>query len=211
MIKPVPETNVQLPVPTAAVLPAIVATVAQTVWLAPAFAVVGTASACIKTVDVDGGQTPLLIVHWKIFVPVPRAESPDVGDVVAKILPAPNTNVQLPVPIAGTFPANVAELAQTDWLGPALDTVGAKNRVIATVELEDGQTPFPTVHIKIFAPAPNAVRPDVGELILEINPDPDTKVHVPVPMAGIFPLKVAVVAHTLCEAPALDTVGLASC
>lgn len=63
VIVPAPDIKVQLPVPTAGVLPFNVATVAQIVWFAPAFDMVGFASRVIATVDVDGGQLPLLIVH----------------------------------------------------------------------------------------------------------------------------------------------------
>lgn len=42
---------------------------------------------------------------------------------------------------------------------------------------------------------------------LVIVPAPETKVHEPVPTAGVLPARVAVVAHTDCEGPAFEMVG----
>ena len=64
-IVPLPDTTVQLPVPTAGVLPDIVYVVAQIVCEAPALATVGKLSRIMATVEVDGGHTPLDIVHWR--------------------------------------------------------------------------------------------------------------------------------------------------
>lgn len=52
------------------------------------------------------------------------------------------------------------------------------------------------VHLNVLAPTPRAVRPEVGDVGVVIVPDPDIKVHNPVPTAGVFPARVAVVAHT---------------
>jgi hypothetical protein len=48
-----------------------------------------------------------------------------VGDV---IVPAPDNNVQLPVPTAGVLPFNVATVAHTVWFAPAFDKVGLASR-----------------------------------------------------------------------------------
>lgn len=53
--------------------------------------------------------------------------------------------------------------------------------------------------------------PEFGEFGEVINPEPDTKDHVPVPTAGILPAIVAlVIAQILCEGPAFDVVGFVS-
>jgi hypothetical protein len=52
------------------------------------------------------------------------------------------------------------------------------------------------VHLKVFAPTPRAVTPDVGLPGVVIVPAPLTKVHVPVPVVAVLPANVAVVAHT---------------
>jgi hypothetical protein len=108
VIKPVPEIKVQLPVPTAGVLPFNVATVAQTVWFAPATDAVGFRSRVIDIVEDVLGQTPLLIVHWKTFTPAPKPVIPVVSRVGVVIIPAPETNVQLPVPTAAVLAAMLA-------------------------------------------------------------------------------------------------------
>jgi hypothetical protein len=80
------------------------------------------------------------------FDPVPNAVKAVFGKVGEAIVPAPDIKVQLPVPMAGVFPAIVAKFAHTDCDGPALATVGGKLRVIETVDEDDGQTPLPMVH-----------------------------------------------------------------
>ena len=62
--------------------------------------------------------------------------------------------------------------------------------------MELGHEPFVIVQRNTFAPMPNAVNPDVGLPAVVIVPVPLTNVHNPVPTVGVFPAKVAVVAHT---------------
>lgn len=131
------------------------------------------------------------------FDPVPSAVNAEFGKVGDAIVPAPDINVQLPVPIAGVFPASVAKLAHTDCDGPAFATVGGKFRVTETVDDDEGQTPLPMVHWKTFTPTPSDVKAEFGALGEVITPEPEIKVHVPVPTAGTFPFNVAEVAHTL--------------
>ncbi len=58
-----PDNKVQLPVPTIGEFPESVAVVAQIVCVKPAFDAVGLISRTIATVEIDGGQIPLEIVH----------------------------------------------------------------------------------------------------------------------------------------------------
>ena len=85
------------------------------VCVGPAFAIVGKSSRTIATVDADAGHTPLLIVHRKTFTPTPNAVIPVVSKVGVVIVPAPDTNVQLPVPTAGVFPFKLIIVAQIVW------------------------------------------------------------------------------------------------
>ena len=62
-------------------------------------------------VVLEAGQTPLLIVHWKTFIPTPIPVMPVVSNVGVVMLAAPDIKVQLPVPMAGVFPAIVATVA----------------------------------------------------------------------------------------------------
>ena len=213
VINPVPEINVQLPVPTAGILPPIVATVAQTVWLTPALASVGFASCVIDIVEVVEGQTPLLIVHLKISTPTPNAVKPVVSSVGVVIVPVPPINVQLPVPIAAVFAAIVAVvLAQIVCEGPAFAIVGTAFTIIAIVAVDGGQEPLITVHAKIFVPTPKAVKPVVANVGVVINPTPETNVQLPVPTAGTLPAMVAIgdEAQIVWLGPALDNDGLLS-
>ena len=66
VIVPAPLINVQVPVPTAAVLPASVAVAAQTLWSEPAVAVVGFLLKVITTSSVEEVQGELVIVQRKV-------------------------------------------------------------------------------------------------------------------------------------------------
>ena len=57
---------------------------------------------------------------------------PDVSDEGLVIVPAPLINVQVPVPMTAGFPARVAVVPQTVWLGPALAKVGGVTPVTVT-------------------------------------------------------------------------------
>ena len=105
--KPGPLITFQEPTPTIGVLPASVAVLAQIVCDGPAFETVGKLSLVIVTFEIEFGQTPLLIVQRKTFAPTPNALMPVVGDVGVVINPAPEINVQLPVPTAGVLPVMV--------------------------------------------------------------------------------------------------------
>lgn len=111
------------------------------------------------------------------------------------IAPEPEINVQLPVPIAGTFAAIVAELAQTDCVGPALDAVGFGVLIMATVDVEGGHTPLLIVHAKMLVPVAIPVKPVFVNVGVVIVAAPETKLQVPIPITGVFPFSVAVLAH----------------
>lgn len=98
----------------------------------------------IATVDVEGGQVPLDMVHWNTFVPTDKKFTADVGELGEVTTPLPDNNDQTPDPTAGAFAAIVAEetVAQMVWLGPATEMVGTGSRTIATVEEEGAQAPL---------------------------------------------------------------------
>ena len=52
------------------------------------------------------------IVHRKTFAPTPSPVTPEVGLVGVVIVPAPLTNVHVPVPTVAVLPASVAVVAQ---------------------------------------------------------------------------------------------------
>ena len=71
---------------------------------------------------------------------------PELGNAGLEIVPAPLINVQVPVPVKAVFPANVAVVPQTVWLGPAAATVGGVTPDMVTWLDVGGQGGFVIVH-----------------------------------------------------------------
>ena len=130
------------------------------------------------------------------MVPTPNAVTPDVGDVGVVIVPAPLINVHVPVPTTAVLPANVAVVEQMDWSAPALAVVGVADLVIVIWSVDAAQGALVIVHSNTFAPTPNAVTPDVGDVGVVIVPAPLINVQIPVPTTAVFPANVAVVEQT---------------
>ena len=131
VIAPGPETIVHVPVPTAAVLPAIVK-VEVLHWLRsiPASATVGVALFVKVTSEVLAVQVPFEIVQRSVtlkpaFNPVTVVVL-NVAVVIVAPFAAP-TILHRPVPLAGLFAAIVKEpLLHCSWFTPALETVGVE-------------------------------------------------------------------------------------
>ena len=74
----------------------------------PALAILGIASICIATVLVDEGQTPLVIVHMKMFCPITRPLTVTLFEERAGVIvPLPETKDHVPDPIDGLFALSV--------------------------------------------------------------------------------------------------------
>lgn len=108
----VPVKTDQLPAPAVGTVAASVIEAAQTVWSVPAKAV-GCISLKILTVDVAGGQEPLVTVHTNWLVPVDKAEIAEEGFVTEASVPLPESRVQEPEPIVGLSAESVAEELQS--------------------------------------------------------------------------------------------------
>jgi hypothetical protein len=67
---------------------------------------------------------------------------------------------------------------------------------MTTSSKEGGQVPFVIVQRKTFVPTPRPVTGVVGEDGEEIVPVPETSVHVPVPVEGVFPAMFVVGPHS---------------
>ena len=75
---------------------------------------------------------------------------------------------------------------------------------------EDAQGGLEVVHLKTFGPTPKPVIVVLFKVGVVIVPLPETKVHKPVPIAGLFPAIVATpLVQTFCAAPAFAAVGAA--
>ena len=104
------------------------------------------------------------------------------------LIPVP---LQAPPDVAA-FIVNVPEPAQT---GATLVIVGSTDpvTVIVMVDVDGGQGGLSIVHWKVLEPIARPVTPDVGEDGVVTVPVPLIKVHVPVPVVGVFAASVAVV------------------
>jgi hypothetical protein len=67
---------------------------------------------------------------------------------------------------------------------------------MTTVSNEDGHVPFAIVQTNVFVPRDSPVTPDAGSFGEEIVALPAISVHVPVPVLGVLPARVADVLHT---------------
>ena len=71
-----------------------------------------------------GVQVPLLIVQVKVFTPVVKPVTPDVGLLGVVTVAVPAVTVQSPVPTVGIFAASVAVAEHIVWSEPAAAVVG---------------------------------------------------------------------------------------
>ena len=135
-----------------------------------------------------------MIVHSKVFVPVVKPVTPEVGDAGVVTVAPPAITVQTPVPDVGVLPDNVAVVTVSHcvWSNPASAIVASASTLIVTSSEDAAQTPFVIVQLNTFAPTPNPVTPEVGEEGVVIVPVPDVNVQIPVPVTGVFPASVAV-------------------
>ncbi len=78
---------------------------------------------------------------------------------------------------------------------------------MTTSSKESGQGAFEMVHRNVLGPMPRPVIPEVAEVGVVMFPAPEINVHKPVPTKGVFPARVAVVAHRVWSGPALAIVG----
>lgn len=165
----------------------------------------------IVTSSVDAVHGALLIVQRNTFAPTARPVTPELGEEGVVTVPEPLINVQVPVPVVGVLPAKVAVVTlHKVWSGPALDVVGVPLTVIVTSSVEGVQGALAMVQRNTLAPTPNPVKPEVGEEGVVIVPEPEILVQVPVPVVGVLPASVAVVAHIVWSGPAAEVVGLAT-
>ena len=150
VIVPLPEINVHTPIPTVGVFAAIVVVLdeIQSVWLLPAFAIVGTSSTTIAIVADEEAQGAFEIVHSKIFVPKAKPVIVVFGKVGFVMVPLPEINVHCPIPTVGVFAVIVVVLEeiQSVWLVPAFAIDGIFSTLIATVDEDGAQGELEIVH-----------------------------------------------------------------
>ena len=75
------------------------------------------------------------------------------------------------------------------------------------MSVEEGHVPFAIVQTNVLTPTLNPDTEQVGVVGVDKVAGPATTVHVPVPMAGVFPFNVEVEEQIVESNPALETVG----
>lgn len=159
--------------------------------LEPAFKLAGTTvTVRFETEGIHGRPE---IVHAKTFIPAPKPVIVVTGDKEFVMIPLPETKDHAPLPTVGVFAAVVIldEEGQTVWDGPAFDIVTSGFIVIVTFEEDGVQVLFVIVHAKILFPNPKPVTDEVLESEFVIAPDPETKLHEPTPITGVFAAIIA--------------------
>ena len=73
----------------------------------------GVASRTIETVSVEAGQVPKAMLQTNVLVPTPRFSTNELGSELTSIVPAPEINVQIPVPTVGGMASRLASSLQT--------------------------------------------------------------------------------------------------
>jgi len=214
VIVAVPENTLQFPVPNVGALPAKVAVVTpHRFWSGPAAATVGRSATLIMTVSTEFGQTPLEIVQVNVSdEPIVKPVMPEIGLAGAVTIDKPPITAQRPLPIVGVFPAKVDVVTlHRFWSGPAAAVVEFWSTLITTVSISLEQAPLEIVQVNV------SEEPGVNPVTVEVELDgvvtvdePKITAHAPVPVTGVFPAKVVVVAQMVWSGPASDTVGISN-
>ena len=79
--------------------------------------------------------------------------------------------------------------------------------VITTSSWELVHTPLAKNHLNVFAPTARPFTAVVGLLALTKVPEPETTLHAPAPVVGLFPARVADAVHTIWSVPAVAVVN----
>lgn len=148
------------------------------------------------TVNEQVAVFPETSVTRKVLVVVPTGKvAPLPKPAICAVVAPP----QLSVPI-GVVYVTVAEqapkLAFTLILPGHVIAGKLLSPVMITSSCESAQAPLGNVQRNVVEPVLKPVTPEVGLFTLVIAPGPETKLHVPTPVAGELPASVAVVPQT---------------
>lgn len=87
--------------------------------MVPAKEIVGNESTIITTVSGEFGHVPNAVVQTKVLTPFVKPVTSELLMVLVITEPPPLTTVQIPNPIVGVFPLNIAVEVQIVWSMPA--------------------------------------------------------------------------------------------
>ena len=103
-----PAITDQVPIPTKGAFALMVVVGEQIIWLTPADEIVGRESTKKTTVSGEFGQVPKAVVHTKVLTPLANPVTDELLRVVVTTEPPPLRTDQVPNPIVGVLPFNVA-------------------------------------------------------------------------------------------------------
>lgn len=153
----------------------------------------GAALPTIIILSCVAAQGAFVILHLNVLLPTPKPVMVVVGLLGDVIVPAPPMSVHKPVPAVGLLAAIVAvDVTQTVWSGPAAAIEGGALVVIVMLETEEAQGGLLIDHVKTVCPGVKPVTVVFLTSGFVIVPEPETLTQIPVPLAGLFPLSVAV-------------------
>src|SRR5690606_16734256 len=189
VIVAVPDTKLHVPLPIAGSTAVIVKLPSLQFSLSkPASAVDGSSWLIRSMSSKLGVHPPLLIVQRNVaVVPTGTPVIVVVGDVGFVIVAVPDTTVQVPVPTPGVLAliTNVLLSHCSISTGPASAVVGSARLVRTTWSTLAAQVPFSTRHSRVAeVPTGTPVTGVLKAFGLVMLAVPDTKLHVPLPIAG---------------------------
>ena len=143
--------------------------------------------------EVDEQVPAEVIVHCKTLFPNEKPKTVVVGLLEFVKIAEPDTTLHEPVPVVGVLAAKIVELADIQIVcdGPAFAMLDAGSTCIVIVELVLEQVPAEVMfHCKILFPNDKPETVVVGLLELVKTAEPDTTLHEPVPVVGVFAARV---------------------
>jgi hypothetical protein len=138
----------------------------------------------------------LLMRHSNAFTPLFSPVAVTVFAVKLLKVAVPDTTCHWPVPTRGMLPEKVVVALHTAWLVLTTAVLGLASLCTVRVAELLGQTPLLICHTKAFAPTLRPLAVTVGRMALFKVEVPLSTDQLPVPTAGVLPLRVALPAHT---------------
>ena len=181
---PLPEINVQAPLPTTGAFAVNVAEVLQMLWSSPARAVVGFSLTVMDTSSETSPQVPPETVHRKTLVPIDKPVTEVAASFSSANMPVPETRLQAPpeaaVALSETDEEQIVSSLPASAVGGVSTTINTSSKTVAQLAVE-------MVQRKVLFPAESPLTEDVSLFRSAKTPDPVITLQVPVsPACGVL-------------------------